>query len=239
MFYNASRNAFRQTLKKRVAMIKTETIKSKSLHAAAKLFLSKGYTESTVREIAEEAGVNVSAMIRACGSKEDILCELVAYVLEGQFGAAARLLEGITEDKILFYAAETTLQLYMAESSEHIREIYSVSYSLSKSSAIIYQAITSKLENIFKEHLPHLETKDFYEYEIASAGIMRNFMTVPCNMYFTMERKVARYLETTFLVYRVPDAKIKEAIDFVTKFDYPSIAQNVVENMLSYLESQT
>ncbi len=222
-----------------MASSKTEANKSKCLHAAAKLFLSKGYTESTVREMAEEAGINVSAMIRACGSKEDILCELVAYVLEGQFKSVEQMLKGVTEDKILFYAAETTLQLYMAESSEHIREMYSVSYSLPKSSGIIYHAITGKLEEIFKEHLPHLETKDFYEYEIASAGIMRNFMTVPCDMYFTMERKVARFLETTFLVYRVPDAKINEAIEFVSKFDYPSIAQNVISNMLSYLESQT
>lgn len=222
-----------------MATIKSENIKTKCLHAAAKLFLEKGYTESTVREIAEEAGINVSAMIRTCGSKEDILCELVAYVLEGQFDSIKRMLKGITEDKILFYAAETTLQLYMAESSEHIRELYSVSYSLPKTSEIIYHAITQKLEDIFKEHLPGLKTKDFYEYEIASAGIMRNFMTVPCNMYFTMERKVSRFLETTFLVYRVSDDKIKEAINFVSGFDYPTIAQNVISNMLSYLESQT
>lgn len=224
---------------KYMAISKTQANKHKCLHAAAKLFLAKGYTESTVRDIADEAGINLSAMIRACGSKEDILCELVAYVLEGQFKSVERILDGITDDKILFYAAETTLQLYMAESSEHIREMYSVSYSLPKTSSIIYHAITHKLEDIFKEHLPDLETKDFYEYEIASAGIMRNFMTVPCDMYFTMERKIARFLETTFLVYRVPDEKINEAIEFVSKFDYPTIAQNVISNMIAYLESQT
>lgn len=217
---------------------KTDAVRSKCLYVAAKLFLEKGYTESVVREIAEEAGVNVSAMIRACGSKEDILCELVKYVLEGQFEATAKLLEGKCDDKILFYAAETTLQLYMAESSEHMREMYSVSYSLPKSSAIIYKSITGKLEEVFKEHLPHLETKDFYEYEIASAGIMRNFMTVPCNIYFTMERKVRRFLETTFLVYRVSDEKIKEAIDFVSRFDYVRIAADVIDHMLDYLGEQ-
>lgn len=222
-----------------MAVSKTENMKSKCLHAAAKLFLSKGYTSSTVREIAQEAGVNVSAMIRSCGSKEDLLCELVAYVLEGQFQSTKQILTGITDDKILFYAAETTLQLYMAESSEHIRELYSVAYSLPKSAAIIYYAVTEKLEDIFKEHLPHLETKDFYEYEIASAGIMRNFMTVPCDMYFTMERKVARFLETTFLVYRVPEEKIAEAIEFVSRFDFPTIAESVISHMLGYLESQT
>ena len=30
-------------------------------------------------------------------------------------------------------------------------------------------------ENVFKEYLPEYETKDFYELEIATAGIMRGF----------------------------------------------------------------
>ncbi len=218
---------------------KTDEIKSKCFHAAAKMFLSKGYADSTVREIAQTAGVSLGAMVRACGTKEDIVCELVSYVLNGQFMAVENMLAGITDDKILFYAAETTLQLYMAESSEHMREMYSVSYSLPKSATIIYREITTKLEEIFGEHLPQLETKDFYEYEIASAGIMRNFITVPCDMYFTMERKIARFLETTFLVYRVSDEKIKEAIEFVSGFDYPAIAEKVISQMLEYLESQT
>lgn len=221
-----------------MAISKAESVKSKSLHAAAKLFLTKGYANSTVREIAQEAGVNVSAMIRSCGSKEDILCELVTYVLEGQFKSTKQILAGITDDKILFYAAETTLQLYMAESSEHIRELYSVAYSLPKSASIIYRAVTEKLEEIFKEHLPHLQTKDFYEYEIASAGIVRNFMTVPCDMYFTMERKVARFLEAVLLLYRIAEDKIAEAINFVVQFDFRSIAQQVISHMLSHLEEQ-
>ena len=149
------------------------------------------------------------------------------------------MLKDKCDDKILFYAFETTLQLFMAESSEHMREMYNVSYSLPNSSNIIFNTITGKLEEIFKEHLPHLETKDFYELEIASAGIMRNFMSVPCNMYFTMERKLRRFLETTFLIYRVSDEKINEAIEFVSKYDFKMISQGVLERMLKYLEDRT
>ena len=76
-------------------------------------------------------------------------------------------------DKVLAYIFESVLQLYIAESKEHIREMYSVSYSLMNSSKVIYKTITSKLMEVFKEHLPHLEEKDFYELEIASAGIMK------------------------------------------------------------------
>ena len=208
----------------------------KVLYAAAKLFLEQGYTQTSVREIAKYAEVNVSTMNQFFGAKENILAELVAQVLEGQFAATAELLRGKTEDKVLFYAAETTLQLHMAESGEHVRDLYAAAYSMPKTSEMIQHTITGKLEEIFKDSLPHLETKDFFELEIASGGIMRGFLTIPCDMYFTMDRKVARFLETTFKIYDVPEEKIKEAIDFVAGFDFETIAQETIDNMLAILE---
>lgn len=215
------------------------SVRSRILHAAAKMFLEKGYQSTTMRELAKNAGVNYGSLMFAFKNKESILCELVAYVLEGQFEATARLLDGKTDDKILFYAAETTLQLYIAESSEHMREMYNVSYSLPRSSEVIFGKITGKLQEIFGEHLPGWETKDFYEREIASAGIMRNHISVPCDIYFTMDRKVKAFLEATFLIYRVPDEKIAEAVRYVSGFDFEKIAAEVISNMLSYLESKT
>jgi AcrR family transcriptional regulator len=216
-----------------------ETNKSKILHLVAKKFLAQGYHKTTLRNIAAEGDISYSSLVNIFGSKEGILAELVAYVLEGQFAATEQLVRGKTEDKILFYAAETVLQLYMAESHEHIREMYAVSYSLSETSSIIYETITQKLEHIFSEHLPELTTKDFYCLELASGGIMRSFMTVPCDMFFTMDMKVRAFLQTTFRVYLVPEEKIEEAIRFVSQFDFKSIAQDVIDHMLGYLESKT
>lgn len=212
-----------------------ELAKSKLLHSAAKLFLEKGYTSTTVQQITKAAGMDASAINRTFGDKEGLLAALVAYVLNGQFKMTETFLQGMEYDGILFYAAETTLQLYIAESSEHIRELYSAAYSLPKTTEIIQNTITEKLEKVFKEHLPHLATKDFYMLEIASGGIMRGFMTIPCNMWFTMEQKVQSFLETTFLVYRVPEEKIKEAVRFVSQFDYPTLAQKTIDSMLTYL----
>ena len=216
----------------------TEELRSRTLYAAAKLFLEKGYSDSTTREIAQRAGVNVSAMNRTFGSKENILCELVIYVLEGQFETTEKLISGMTDDPILFYAAETTLQLHMAEANESVRSLYAAAYSLPKSSDIIQHTITLKLEKIFQEYLPDLDTKDFYELEIASGGIMRSFMTRPCDMYFTMERKVARFLQTTFLVYEIPKPKIQEAIAFVQQIDYRTVAQKTIDSLVQYLETK-
>ncbi len=217
----------------------TEILKDKILYCAAKSFLTNGFTDTTLRGLAKDAETNYGSIQNLFKTKDDLLCELVKYVLEGQFRATEQFLKGKTDDKILFYAAETTLQLHMAESNEHIRDLYAAAYSLPKSSAIIQKTITGKLENIFKEHLPNLKTQDFYKLEIASGGIMRGFMTIPCDMWFTMDQKVASFLETTFLVYRVPDEKIKEAIEFVSQFDYPALAQMTIDGMYEFLEGKT
>lgn len=213
-------------------------MREKLLVASAELFLTKGYSLTTMREITEKSGVDKNALIRIFGNKDNILAALVKYVLEGQFAKTSELLEGVTDDKILFYAAETTLQLHIVESNPYIRELYSAAYSLPATTDIIQHTITGKLENIFKEHLPHLETKDFFELEIASGGIMRGFMTVPCDLYFTMERKVKRFLETTFLVYEVPKEKIKEAIEFVKQFDFEKIAKETIDTLLDEITSK-
>lgn len=216
-----------------------EKNKSKVLHVVAKMFLAQGYHKTTLREIATESGIAYSSLINIFGSKEGMLSELVAYVLEGQFTATEALLRGVTEDKILFYAAETVLQLHMAESHEHIREMYNVSYSLPETSRVIYSTITGKLQQIFGEHLPRLDAKDFYCLELASGGIMRSFMTVPTDVFFTMEMKIRSFLQATLRVFLVPEEKITEAIAFVSEFDFEKIAEEVIANMLSYLESRT
>ena len=216
-----------------------ESVRSKILHAAAKLFLEQGYEKSTIVKIADEAKVNRGSIIYAFKNKENIVCELVSFVLEGQFKAIKELLETVTDDKLLHYACEATLQLYIAESSEHMREMYNVSYSLPNSANVIYRTITVKLEEAFKKFLPNWEMKDFYEREISSAGIMRNHISIPCDVYFTMERKIKSFLSSTLLLYKVDDETISQTIDFVLKFDWKTISNRVMSNMFEYLKNNT
>ncbi len=210
--------------------------KKQVLLAAVKLFITQGFQNTSVKEISLESGVSANTIFYEMRSKEELLAQIVEGVLDGQFSFVREMIRGKTEDPILFYAAETTFQLHLAESSEAIRELYATAYALPSTSNIIQHTITGKLEQIFKDHLPDLETKDFYELEIASGGIMRSFMARPCDMYFTMERKIKRFLETTFLVYRVSDEKIKEAFEFVQQIDYQSMLDKAEEYLLKYLE---
>ncbi len=216
-----------------------EEMKAQIISVAAKSFLEKGFTETTLKSVAERADVNIGSLMNLFESKEAILCELINFVIETQSDVAIKMLNGITEDKMLLYATETCLQLHIVEMSNNLRDVYCSAYSLPKTSDIIQHTKTGRLENIFKEHLPDLETKDFYMLEIATGGIMRGFMTVPCDMWFTIDHKIEAFLKTNFAIYHISEDKIQEAIEFVKQFDFNTIAKQTVDSMIKHLENKT
>ncbi|MCD7738074.1 MAG: TetR/AcrR family transcriptional regulator [Lachnospiraceae bacterium] len=208
------------------------------INAAAESFLEKGFTNTTIRHIITKLGINTGTFIGHFKTKEDVLYELVGFVLDQQFAVSEKLVAGRTDDKILLYAAETVLQLYIVEMNENLRDVYYNAYSLPKTSALIQQRVTGKVEAIFKDELPQLETKDFYLLEIATGGIMRGFMIVPCNIWFSMNMKVEAFLRNTLRLFYVSDEKIEEAIAFVKTIDFKQAAKETVDGIFGYLEKQ-
>lgn len=104
----------------------------------------------------------------------------------------------------MLYAVGTAIQLHIAELTEPLRELYVTAYMLPSISAYLYRGTAKRLEGIFGDDLPDAEAKDFYEMEITSTGMMRSFVAVPCDMYFTVERKIARFLECALKICNVP-----------------------------------
>ena len=173
----------------------------KMLRAAVKLFLKKRYEGTTTAEIARAAGMPPSSFFRAFPSKEALLLELDKRMFSGQFTLAEQ--HSAAQDPVLLYAVETAIQLHIAELTEPLRELYVTAYTLPSTSAYLYRSTAKRLEGIFGDYLPDAEAKDFYEMEIASTGMMRSFVAVPCDVYFTVERKIARFLECALKLYNV------------------------------------
>ncbi len=214
----------------------TEALRKRILHATARSILERGYDATTLRAIAQKARTNYGSIQNLYPTKEDMLCDLVNLLFSKQFRVAGGLLDGITSEPLMLYVAETVLQLHIVEMSESLRNTYCAAYSLPKSSEIIQKATTAKVEVIFREYLPGLQTRDFYKREIASGGVMRGFMTIPCNMWFTMDQKVEAFLEATCLIYRVPEEKIREAIAFSKQFDFELLARKTIQGIMEYLD---
>ena len=136
----------------------------------------------------------------------------------------------------MLYAVETAIQRHIAELTEPLRKLYVTAYTLSSTSAYLYRSTAKRLEGIFGDHLPDAEAKDFYETEIASAGMMRAFMAVPCNEYFTIEAKIARFLDCALKLYNIPDAKRTAAIGAVLQTELRPMAEGIIRKTVEQAE---
>ena len=206
----------------------------KMLRAAVKLFLEKGYEGTTTAEIARAAGMPPSSFFRAFPSKEALLLELDKRMFSGQFALAEQ--HSTAQDPVLLYAVETAIQLHIAELTEPLRELYVTAYTLPSTSAYLYRSTAKRLEGIFGDYLPDAEAKDFYEMEIASTGMMRSFVAVPCDMYFTVERKIARFLECALKLYNVPVERRREVTATVLQLDLHAMAAGIIRTTVQQAE---
>mgnify|MGYP002572721838 FL=1 len=200
--------------------------RNKMLKAATFLFLEQGYDKTTTTQIAKAAGMSQASFFAAFESKEAILLELTKIMFSSQFVAAAAMMP--TDDPLLLYALETGLQLHITELSEPLRELYVTTYSLRSTSEYVYQNTTEKLIKIFAPYLPEAQENDFYELEIASASVTRGFMARPCDLYFTMERKMRRYLSCCFRIYKVPQEVYAPVIEAALRRDLKSDAEKII-----------
>lgn len=201
--------------------------RNKMINAGIMLFLKNGYEKTSTSQIAKEAGMSQASFFAAFSNKEALLLTLVEEMFESQFKRTESAV-GKYKDPLLLYALETSIQMTIAETSEPLRELYVAAYTLPTTSEYIYKMTAKKLAEIFGEYMPEAEEKDFYELDIASAGITRGFMAKECNIYFTMEQKLRRYLSCCMKIYNVPEEKANAAIEAALSMDLRSFAEEAV-----------
>lgn len=212
----------------------SEDSKRRILSACVRLFIEKGYRESKMAEIITCADVSTSTFHNIFRSKDGVLEELAEFMFENQFSAADKITGA--ENPVLLYAAETAIQLTLAELNENLREIYVEAYTLPRICEYINQKTSSKLAKIFGSYLPDFAESDFYELDIGTAGIMRAYMARPCDKYFTLSKKLERFLTMTLSAYRVPQAQQAEVLAYLAGTDIVATANAVMQELFRALE---
>ena len=194
--------------------------KRRILTACVRFFLEKGYTRTTVAEIVKEADVSISTFQNVFRTKDGVLVELVKFMFGSQFDMAGQI-AGQKLPPVYVYAVETSIQLALTELNENLRDIYLEAYSHTEASEYIYQHTSSELYRIFGSYLPSYTESDFYELEIGSAGMMRGYMSRPCDKYFTLEKKVGPLPFHEFKRLRGARRRAKAGAGFYRQAGYP------------------
>ena len=197
-------------------------------------FWNRGHKSTSVSQIVDEAGVARGSYLNLFPTKDRILLELTETMFGGQFGMA-RSIADTKLPPVYAYAVETAIQLTLTELNENLREIYIEAYSLPDTSEYIYLHTTAELKQIFSANFPDYSDSDFYEMEIGTAGLMRNYMARKCDIHFPLERKLSRFLTAAMRVYRVPEDELEQTVRFVERLDIRSIAERVMHTLFQTL----
>ena len=214
----------------------SEDARKKILSVCVQLFIEKGYKETIMAEIVKTAGVSNSTFQNIFHSKDGVLMDLKEFMFENQFDVAMKMLAKYASlGSAYLYAVETAIQLTLVELNENLREIYVEAYTFPKTMEYIYEKTSTVNYQLFHQYLPDHSESDFYEMEIGTGGIMRSYMAKPCNKYFTLEKKLDKFLEMTLAVYHVPEEDITAIRAFIAELDIKNIANTVMQELFKTL----
>ena len=212
----------------------SEDAKRRILSSCVRLFILKGYRETTLADVMAEADVSSSSFRNIFGTKDGILSELVDVMFENQFEMAGAALENPASPAML-YAVETAIQMAITERNENLREIYLEAYANPDIAEQIHRKTAGAIARIFRPYLPECTDSDFYEMEIGTAGIMIGYMARRCDIYFTLERKLERFLHMALGAYQVPKPEQDAIVSRICKLDICRIADSVMQKLFAAL----
>ena len=87
-----------------------------------------------------------------------------------------------------------------------------------------------------QDEIPDYSASDFYEMEIGTSAFMRGYMARPCDMYFTLERKLARFLSMSLSVFKVPQEEQEAILSYIENLNIREIANTVMQQLFVTLE---
>lgn len=218
-------------------MISREQVKDpkeRIIMTCIQMFIEKGYKKTTMLDIIKEADVSAGTFQNIFKTKDGVLKELVTVMFSMQFSIARDVPNEIT-NSIMLYAMETAIQLTLVELNENLREMYVEAYTHPNISEYINELTTKELIKIFGQSLPDYEESDFYEIEVGTSGLMRSFMLKPCDKYFTLKRKIKRFLSISLTIFKVPEQHQNEIIEKVITLNIVEIAKKVLDKLLQQL----
>lgn len=212
-------------------------MKQKVLSASAKLFLEYGYAGTSSKMVSKMLGISNGSPFFHYGNKEGVLLDLVKRMFTGQFQVAGDL-SAQTEDPLLLYGVETALQMHIAEQSEPLRDLYVSAYTLPLTSQYIFSNMVPKLTAIFGPYLPDTSYQTVYEFDLASAGVTRNFMIIPCSETFPLEQKVRKLLLCLYRIFAVPPETFEPIIEAVASMDLAPVAAAIIERTVQQVDQE-
>lgn len=207
----------------------------KIVTAALRLFLEKGFSATTHRQVAEKSGVGLGTLTYHFRAKEDMLRILVEELMDYHLDFIEYQVES-TEDRLFSYAAEIAVQIALCESDKRAWDLYYNAYAHVPTFTYIKDWASKKNYELLGALTPRLRESDYRNIENITSGIELAALSSPCDRYFTLEDKIKLTLDSMMKIYDIPEDMRKGTIEKVLALDCKKIAMDLFDKFVARLD---
>ena len=211
-------------------------IKMAMVRVANRMFLERGFSNTSVKAIAQELGISTGHITFYYPTKEHLLAILVEKLCDFQWQMMNQTVdEGKTS--LMAICLELVAMAAICEENEIAKDFYLSSYTNPMCLEIIRRSDTRRAKEVFGEYCTGWNEEDFAEAETLVSGIeYATLMTTPASA--SLEVRIAGALNQIMTIYQVPEAVRRMKIEKVLKLDYISTGRRILREFIDYLHQE-
>jgi hypothetical protein len=224
---------------KGVLMATQKSIKTKMeiIKKATHTIWERGYSDSSIKNIANELGMSTGNLTYYYPTKEHILAALVDNLCKFQW----KLIEDESEDGISSVMAVCLELVSMAsacESNPIAKDFLISSYQSPMSLKIIRENDTKRSKDVYKEYCAGWTNEQFIQAEILVSGIeYATLMSLEDGV--SLETRIAGALDKILVIYGVPEELRRVKIQKALSYDYKNIGERIFREFKEYVDKST
>ena len=211
-------------------------IKMAMVRVANRMFLERGFSNTSVKAIAQELGISTGHITFYYPTKEHLLALLVEKLCDFQWQMMNQTVdEGKTS--LMAICLELVAMAAICEENEIAKDFYLSSYTNPMCLEIIRKSDTRRAKEVFAEYCKGWNDESFAEAETLVSGIeYATLMTTHDSA--SLEIRIAGALNQIMTLYNVPADVRKMKIDKVLAMDYGNIGRRIFTEFTEYIDSE-
>lgn len=214
---------------------KLNTTKKEIILVATRLFLERGFTNTSVKLISDTLGISTGNLTFHYPTKEHLLAVLVEMLCDFQWHTMEVALdEG--SSPLMALCLELSAMAAICEENHIARDFYLSAYTHPMTLDIVRVNDQKKAQRLFASYCGSWQSMTFAEAETLVSGIeYGTLMNTACSPDLPV--RLAGALKAILKIYDIPDEICAECIQSVLQMDYHTIGRTVLREFNDYVRN--
>ncbi len=210
------------------------TTKMSIVQVAIRMFMERGYSNTSARAIAAELGISTGNLTFHFPTKDHLLAILVEMLCDFQWQMMKKAVdEG--NSSLMAACLELVAMAAICEENEITKDFYISAYTSPITLEIIRRNDAIRAKQVFGEYCGGWTEEQFAEAETLVSGIeYATLMTTPDAA--ALDVRIVGALRQIMSLYRVPEEIREMKIKKVLALDYSSIGRRILREFMEYID---